>query len=138
MLKHNTDGAAKAYIYGWIDFNQNGKFDEDERSDLATITKDGPVRLEFRNAKTMIDPSVTELGTRVRIASNQSDIENPTGLALSGEVEELLKLKITFPPKGERKETIDVQGATQTATVAFTAQGLSKYSRDKMQKSIKL
>ena len=129
-VEAHTDGAAKAYIYGWIDFNQNGKFDEDERSDLATVTKDGPVRLEFRNAKTMIDPSVTELGTRVRIASNQSDIENPTGLALSGEVEDF-KTQITFPPKGERKETIDVQGATQTATVAFTAQGLSKYSRDK-------
>ena len=129
-VEAHTDGAAKAYIYGWIDFNQNGKFDEDERSDLATITKDGPVRLEFRNAKTMIDPSVTELGTRVRIASNQSDIESPTGLALSGEVEDF-KTQITFPPKGERKETTDVQGATQTATVAFTAQGLYKYNRDK-------
>ena len=128
-VEAHTDGAAKAYIYGWIDFNQNGKFDEDERSDLATITKDGPVRLEFRNAKTMIDPSVTELGTRVRIASNQSDIENPTGLALSGEVEDF-KTQITFPPKGERKETTDVQGATQTATVAFTAQGLHKYNRN--------
>ena len=129
-VEAHTDGAAKAYIYGWIDFNQNGKFDEDERSDLATVTKDGPVRLEFRNAKTMIDPSVTELGTRVRIASNQSDIESPTGLALSGEVEDF-KTQITFPPKGERKETTDVQGATQTATVAFTAQGLYKYNRDK-------
>ena len=129
-VEAHTDGAAKAYVYGWIDFNQNGTFDEDERSDLATVTKDGTVRLEFRNAKTMIDPSVTELGTRVRIASNQSDIENPTGLALSGEVEDF-KTQITFPPKGERKETIDVQGATQTATVAFTAQGLYKYNRDK-------
>ncbi|WP_454948288.1 CshA/CshB family fibrillar adhesin-related protein [Gemella sanguinis] len=129
-VEAHTGGAAKAYVYGWIDFNQNGKFDEDERSDLATITQDGPVRLHFNNAKTMIDPSITELGTRVRIASNQSDIENPTGLALSGEVEDF-KTQITFPPKGERKETIDVQGATQTATVAFTAQGLSKYSRDK-------
>ena len=129
-VEAHTDGAAKAYVYGWIDFNQNGTFDEDERSDLATVTKDGTVRLEFRNAKTMIDPSVTELGTRVRIANNQSDIENPTGLALSGEVEDF-KTQITYPPKGERKETIDVQGATQTATVAFTAQGLYKYNRDK-------
>ena len=129
-VEAHTDGAPKAYVYGWIDFNQNGTFDEDERSDLATVTKDGTVRLEFKNAKTMIDPSVTELGTRVRIASNQSDIENPTGLALSGEVEDF-KTQITFPPKGERKETIDVQGATQTATVAFTAQGLYKYNRDK-------
>ncbi|WP_455452827.1 GEVED domain-containing protein [Streptococcus salivarius] len=129
-VEAHTDGAPKAYVYGWIDFNQNGTFDEDERSDLATVTKDGTVRLEFRNAKTMIDPSVTELGTRVRIASNQSDIESPTGLALSGEVEDF-KTQITFPPKGERKETIDVQGVTQTATVAFTAQGLYKYNRDK-------
>ena len=129
-VEAHTGGAAKAYVYGWIDFNQNGTFDEDERSELATVTTDGPVRLDFRNAKTMIDPSVTELGTRVRIASNQSDIENPTGLALSGEVEDF-KTQITFPPKGERKETIDVQGATQTATVAFTAQGLYKYNRDK-------
>ncbi|MGT2954050.1 CshA/CshB family fibrillar adhesin-related protein [Streptococcus australis] len=129
-VEAHTGGAAKAYVYGWIDFNQNGTFDEDERSELATVTKDGTVRLDFRNAKTMIDPSVTELGTRVRIANNSSDVENPTGLALSGEVEDF-KTQITFPPKGERKETIDVQGATQTATVAFTAQGLYKYNRDK-------
>ena len=32
-IEAHTDGASEAYIYGWIDFNQNGTFDEDERSD---------------------------------------------------------------------------------------------------------
>ena len=127
-VEAHTDGASEAYIYGWIDFNQNGTFDEDERSNLATITKDGTVQLTFANSKTYIDPSVNELGVRIRIAKNAKEIESPTGMALSGEVEDF-KTQITHPPKGEFKETTGVQGAKQTATVAFTARGLQKYSR---------
>ena len=127
-IEAHTDGASEAYIYGWIDFNQNGTFDEDERSNLATITKDGTVQLTFANSKTYIDPSVNELGVRIRIAKNAKEIESPTGMALSGEVEDF-KTQITHPPKGEFKETTGLQGAKQTATVAFTARGLQKYSR---------
>ena len=127
-VEAHTDGADKAYLYGWIDFNQNGKFDDNERSDLATITKDGTVELKFNNGKAITDPTVTELGVRVRIAKDAKEIESPTGMALSGEVEDF-KTQVTFPPKGERKETSDVQGAKQNATIAFTPQGLAKYSR---------
>ena len=127
-VQAHTDGADKAYLYSWVDFNQNGKFDDNERSELGTITKDGNVELKFNNAPALVDPSVKELGVRVRIAKNAKEIESPTGMALSGEVEDFLT-QVTFPPKGERKETTGVQGAKQTATVAFTAQGLSKYSR---------
>ncbi|WP_045613666.1 CshA/CshB family fibrillar adhesin-related protein, partial [Streptococcus infantis] len=127
-VEAHTDGADKAYLYGWIDFNQNGKFDDNERSDLATITQDGTVELKFNNGKAITDPSVTELGVRVRIAKDAKEIESPTGLALSGEVEDF-KTQVTFPPKGERKETSDVQGAKQSSTIAFTPQGLAKYSR---------
>ena len=127
-LEAHTDGAAKANIYGWVDFNQNGTFDEDERSDLATITKDGTVELHFTKSTTYIDPSVTELGVRVRIAKNAAEIESPTGMAFSGEVEDF-RTQITHPPKGEFKETTGLQGEKQTATVAFTARGLYKYSR---------
>ena len=127
-LEAHTDGAAKANIYGWIDFNQNGTFDEDERSDLATITKDGTVELHFTKSKTYIDPSVTELGVRVRIAKDDKQIESPTGMAFSGEVEDF-KTQVTHPPKGEVKETTGPQFEKQTATVAFTARGLYKYSR---------
>ena len=127
-IEAHTDGASEAYIYGWIDFNQNGTFDEDERSDLARITNDGTVELTFANSKTYIDPSVKELGARVRIAKKANEIESPTGMALSGEVEDF-RTQITHPPKGEFKETSGPQGAKQTATVAFTARGLQKYSR---------
>ena len=126
-VEAHTDGAAQANIYGWVDFNQNGTFDEDERSNLATITKDGIVELTFTSSKTYIDPSVTELGVRLRIAKNAKEIESPTGMAFSGEVEDF-KTQITHPPKGEFKETSGLQGAKQTATVAFTARGLQGYS----------
>ena len=127
-LEAHTDGAPQANIYGWIDFNQNGTFDEDERSDLATITKDGSVTLRFTKSTTYIDPSVNELGVRVRIAKDAVQIESPTGMAFSGEVEDF-RTQVTHPPKGEVKETSGLQGEKQTATVAFTARGLYKYSR---------
>ena len=125
-VEAHTDGASEAHIYGWVDFNQNGKFDEDERSNLATITQDGTVELTFANSKTYIDPSVKELGARVRIAKKATEIESPTGMAFSGEVEDF-RTQITHPPKGEFKETSGLQGAKQTATVTFTARGEHKY-----------
>ena len=126
-VEAHTGGAAQANIYGWVDFNQNGTFDEDERSDLTTITQDGTATLRFTKSKTYIDPSVNELGVRIRIAKNAKEIESPTGMAFSGEVEDF-KTQITHPPKGEFKETSGLQGAKQTATVAFTARGLQGYS----------
>ena len=126
-VEAHTDEAPQANIYGWIDFNQNGTFDEDERSDLATITKDGTVELHFTKSKTYIDPSVNELGVRVRIAKDAAQIESPTGMAFSGEVEDF-RTQVTHPPKGEVKETTGPQFEKQTATVAFTARGLYKYS----------
>jgi len=125
-IQAHTDGASEAYIYGWIDFNQNGIFDEDERSDLARITNDGTVELTFAKSKTYIDPSVKELGARVRIAKKATEIESPTSMAFSGEVEDF-RTQITHPPKGEFKETSGLQGAKQTATVTFTARGEHKY-----------
>ncbi|WP_201709511.1 GEVED domain-containing protein [Streptococcus salivarius] len=125
-VEAHTDGASEAHIYGWVDFNQNGKFDEDERSNLATITQDGTVELTFANSKTYVDPSVKELGARVRIAKKATEIESPTGMAFSGEVEDF-RTQITHPPKGEFKETSGPQGAKQTATVTFTARGEHKY-----------
>ena len=126
-VQAHLDGASEAFIYGWVDFNQNGTFDEDERSELAKVTQDGTVELTFAKSKTYIDPSVNELGARVRIAKKATEIESPTGMAFSGEVEDF-KTQITHPPKGEVKETTGLQGEKQTATVAFTARGLYKYS----------
>ena len=128
-VQAHLDGASEAYIYGWVDFNQNGTFDEDERSNLAKVTQDGTVELTFANSKTYVDPSVKELGARVRIAKKANEIESPTGMAFSGEVEDF-KTQITHPPKGEFKETSGPQATKQTATVTFTARGEHKYERD--------
>ena len=125
-VQAHLDGAPEAYIYGWVDFNQNGTFDEDERSELAKVTQDGTVELTFAKSKTYIDPSVKELGARLRIAKKAAEIESPTGMAFSGEVEDF-KTQITHPPKGEFKETSGPQATKQTATVTFTARGEHKY-----------
>ena len=34
-VQANTGGAPEAYAYAWVDFNQNGKFDENERSEKS-------------------------------------------------------------------------------------------------------
>jgi len=93
------------------------------------VTQDGTVELTFAKSKTYVDPSIKELGARVRIAKKATEIESPTGMAFSGEVEDF-KTQITHPPKGELKETTGAQGAKQTATVAFTARGEHKYERN--------
>ena len=70
--------------------------------------------MTFANSKTYVDPSVKELGARVRIAKKANEIESPTGMAFSGEVEDF-KTQITHPPKGEFKETSGPQGTKQSA-----------------------
>ena len=118
-VQAHTGGAEKAYIRSWIDFNNNGKFDEDEGSEIAEITKDGEVSLEFKNKSSKDAGDLLEAGTRVRIATNKAEIENPTGNAFSGEVEDF-KTKITHPPKGEKKETIGNIKETQKEEIHFT------------------
>ena len=125
-IQAHTGGAPQAHIYGWIDFNNNGKFDEDERSELATITNDSTVTLHFNRSFTEVDPKLVELGTRVRIATNAKEIEKPTGVAFSGEVEDF-KTQITHPPRGEQVRTEDRPRITQSGHITFTALGKVAY-----------
>ncbi|KXU00199.1 CshA/CshB family fibrillar adhesin-related protein [Streptococcus mitis] len=126
QVQAHTGGAPEAHIYGWIDFNHNGTFEENERSDLATITKDGPVTLQFNNNIAVDDPSLVELGTRVRIATTSKAIEQPTGIAGTGEVEDF-KTQITHPPVGEKKTTEGLVKETQRESIHFTARGKTSY-----------
>ena len=125
-IQAHTGGVPQAHIYGWIDFNNNGKFDEDERSELATITNDSTVTLHFNRSFTEVDPKLVELGTRVRIATNAKEIEKPTGVAFSGEVEDF-KTQITHPPRGEQVRTEDRPRITQSGHITFTALGKVAY-----------
>ena len=126
QVQAHTGGAPEAHIYGWIDFNHNGTFEENERSGLATITKDGPVTLQFNNNNAVDDPSLVELGTRVRISTSSKAIEQPTGIAGTGEVEDF-KTQITHPPVGEKKTTEGLVKETQRESIHFTARGKTSY-----------
>ena len=126
----HLDGEAKAYVNGWIDFNNNGKFDEDEAAGVTEVTADGKVTLTWTNTVQNVDTSVTKLATRLRIALDKADVKAPTGIAYSGEVEDF-QIQQTIPPRGTKRETTDVQGATQTSTVAFSAYGQKNYDFDK-------
>ena len=127
-VQANTGGAPEAYVYGWVDFNQNGKFDDNERSEKATITSDGNVTLKFNNGPILSDLQLDKLGVRVRTSTYAPDIESPTGMSMSGEVEDF-ETQVIFPPKGSKKETEDLQGVKQTAIVEFTPRGKQRYSR---------
>ena len=121
----NANGNAKAYVRAWMDFNQNGKFDDNEASDFTEVTGEGDFTVNFRNHPPMTNDQVNKIGMRVRIALNQGDIEKPTGTAFSGEVEDL-QVNLTYPPKGEKKETFGLQGQQQKATLHFTPRGVDK------------
>ena len=126
----HLDGEAKAYVNGWIDFNNNGKFDEGEAAGVTEVTQDGKVTLTWTNNYQNVDTTATKLATRLRIAYDKADVKAPTGIAYSGEVEDF-QVQQTIPPRGTKKETTDVQGATQTSTVAFNAYGQKNYDFDK-------
>ena len=128
-VQAHTGGAEKAYIRSWIDFNKNGQFDADEASEIATITTDGTVKLNFKNKRSADVETLLEAGARVRIATEESEIENPTGTAFSGEVEDFIT-KITHPPKGEKKTTVGNIKETQREEIHFTAQGKNVYLED--------
>ena len=121
----NANGNAKAYVRAWMDFNQNGKFDDNEASDFTEVTGEGDFTVNFRNHPPMTNDQVNKIGMRIRIALNQGDIEKPTGTAFSGEVEDL-EVLLTYPPKGEKKETFGLQGQQQKATLHFTPRGVDK------------
>ena len=129
-LQASANGNSKAYVRAWIDFNQNGVFDENEASEFTEVTTAGDYSVNFKNNPAMTNPAVSKLGMRVRIALNKGDIEKPTGTAFSGEVEDL-EVILTYPPKGEKKESTGIIGQRQKATLQFTPQGIDQKDESK-------
>ena len=129
-LQASANGNSKAYVRAWIDFNQNGVFDENEASEFTEVTTAGDYTVNFKNNLAMTNPAVSKLGMRVRIALNKGDIEKPTGTAFSGEVEDL-EVILTYPPKGEKKESTGIIGQRQKATLQFTPQGIDQKDESK-------
>ena len=119
-----TDRTETAYVRGFIDFNQNGKFDADEASEIVEVTENNQkVKLKFRNTQ-IIDTTKEAVNFRVRIATTKSQVEKPVGIAYSGEVEDN-QIQVAPPPRGDKEETTGKQGEKQTIEFEFVnrAQG---------------
>ena len=120
-----------AYVRAWVDFNNNGKFDQYEASDVVHITKDGTINLSFKNTPQLLDTSVDSIGVRVRIALKEKEILVPTGIASSGEVEDFLTHVVHFP-RGTRHRSEGYQEQKQEVnlptTAMFVANGKTKDS----------
>ena len=124
-IKANPNGNAKSYVKAWIDFNNDGVFSESEGSNLQEVTTAGDYTLTFNANPNIAGGQVDKLGMRFRIATNKGDIEQPTGIAFSGEVEDMLLHRI-YPPKGEKQTTDGFTGETQTAFLHFTPKGTDR------------
>ncbi|HEL2737586.1 TPA: YSIRK-type signal peptide-containing protein, partial [Streptococcus suis] len=123
----NTNNNARAYVQGWIDFNNDGRFDESENSGILEVVRGKTeYTLNFKDIYQNVDTSVTKLGVRMRIALEAADIRTPDLTAYSGEVEDF-QIQLTHPPRGTKKETIASQGETQIGTVEFFAYGQNTY-----------
>ena len=120
-------GGKNAFVNGWIDFNNNGKFDANEGAGTVEVTKDGEVTLTWTTPVQNLDVTATKLATRLRIANDKADVKEATGIAYSGEVEDF-QIQQTIPPRGTKEETYDVQGATQRSTIKFNAYGNKDYN----------
>ncbi|MEX2784836.1 GEVED domain-containing protein [Streptococcus sp. H49] len=116
----NLNGANTAYLSAWVDFDNNGTFDENEKASVS-VTSSGMATLTFDVDPSVISSDLTNLNVRVRIASVADDIVNPTGLARDGEVEDF-QIPISDPdntPTATDAVSTDIQGATQTGTLTF-------------------
>lgn len=100
-LQASANGNPKAHMQGWIDFNNNGIFDDGEASGVVEVTSAKTYTLNFTGIPQITDTDLTKLGVRVRIAVDRNDILTPHLTALSGEVEDF-QVQLTHPPRGTK------------------------------------
>ena len=124
------DGTVEpAYVRGFIDFNGNGKFDKGEESNIAEVNGNGQeVELTFKNTQ-VIDTSKDVVNFRVRIATEESQVEKPIGIAYSGEVEDN-QIQVIHPPRGDKEETTGKQGETQSVGIEFRTHAVGDDASD--------
>lgn len=122
----NTADNDTSYVRGWVDFNNNGVFDEKEGSDLVTVSRTGAdgkkITLTFKNIPQLTDDTLDYLRVRVRTSLAKDSVNRPNGVAYSGEIEDF-EIRVVHPPRGEKSETTGVQGQPQTSKAVFTAHG---------------
>jgi hypothetical protein len=96
-IKAYNNSGAPATIAGWIDFNKNGIFDNNERASvtIASSASEQAVTLTF-NVSAFSAASTSSYG-RFRIANDSTQVATPYGFAASGEVEDYKIPCVTLP-----------------------------------------
>ena len=121
-----------AYARGWVDFNNNGKFDDGESSEVVEVRGKQTVSFKFKRTPQLLNTSIDSVGIRLRIALEKKEILSPTGLASSGEVEDF-QTHVIHPPRGTENSTQDLQGKPQKLDIntsdLFTATGKTEASK---------
>ncbi len=93
-------------IRGWIDFNGNGKFEDDEKA--GTQYKDGAFVILTWRLPLKLNTMLTYLRIRTCERIYSQEIEFANGVATSGEVEDyVVRLIKSIVPSVELKEHID-------------------------------
>jgi len=76
----------EGWISGWIDFNQNGVFDDDERVTVFAPKADkGSVKMVWT---VPVNRVIRSTFVRLRFGYNESEVKSPIGIATGGEVED--------------------------------------------------
>ena len=118
----------RGYVSGWIDFNLNGVFDSNERSQVAQCAGTAPLRWTVPD-DLQATPSGQFSYVRLRYASAAADVQSPTGQAQNGEVEDH-SVTIAFPKLSISKSsnvgsagwTVGQANARYTLAVSNTGQ----------------
>ncbi|WP_240001325.1 GEVED domain-containing protein [Photobacterium kishitanii] len=101
-------------LYGWIDFDNNGTFEIEERA-TTSVNSSGNVSLSFTVPNDVVIVETTYI--RLRVCSSATNCEDPTGSAGDGEIEDHL---INLTPIGDLELTLRLDPlSTVTLGVPF-------------------
>ncbi|WP_157251507.1 GEVED domain-containing protein [Nonomuraea typhae] len=120
-----------AVLAGWVDFDRDGKFQNDERASAAVSPGSSQVRLSWPGHE---DATAGESWMRLRLADTEAELAAPTGWAASGEVEDhpisldgaaALKVRHAATPRGAAKAG---EGLTLHTAIANTGRTAEPYT----------
>jgi hypothetical protein len=84
----NVTTSSTAYVYGYIDWNGDKDFNDANEVQWKSVASSGPITLTFNVPLNAVIN--TDLGARFRVGTIQDQVDQATGFAMDGEVEDYL------------------------------------------------
>jgi subtilisin-like proprotein convertase family protein len=130
----NLSTTTAAFLYGYIDWNRDGDFaDAGERSDVTNIPANTSTSTAFNVTWSSVPVNAggtTATYARFRIGYTNAEVQSPTGLANSGEVEDYVipanTLPVTLAYFQSSARGIEFATASETASIGFRLLGGGK------------